>query len=75
MIPDEKTMQFLEQQIPELAESAFKQAYWRALDAGLSVTISRNGTIYEISPDGTEKAIRNILPPISIPPEQRRGTL
>lgn len=42
MIPDEKTMQFLEQQIPELAESAFRQAYWRTLDVGLSVTIIIN---------------------------------
>jgi hypothetical protein len=68
MIPNEKTMQFLEQQIPQLAGAACLQAYYRALEAGLSVTISENGIIYEVFPDGTKKFIKNIPPPIFVPP-------
>jgi hypothetical protein len=33
----EKTLCYLEEHIPELADAAFKQAYWQALAAGSSV--------------------------------------
>ena len=36
----EERMQFLEEQIPYLAEAAFKQAYLQALASGSSVLIS-----------------------------------
>ena len=34
---DEKSIAFLEEHIPELAEIALKQAYWNALASGYSV--------------------------------------
>ena len=39
----EKALDYLEEHIPELAEIAFKQAYWAALASGSSVLISENG--------------------------------
>ena len=37
MPTSEKTMQFLEEHIPELAQSAVTQAYWQALAFSSSV--------------------------------------
>ncbi|HXW53640.1 MAG TPA: hypothetical protein VEL47_06010 [Myxococcota bacterium] len=55
---NEKEMTYLEEHIPELAEVAFKQAYWAALASGSSVLMSENGNLVEISPDGTRKIIK-----------------
>jgi len=44
MILSEEAMTFLEGHIPELADVAFKQAYWSALASGYSVLISEMGT-------------------------------
>lgn len=52
MTTPEQTMRFLEEHIPELAESAVTQAYWQALASGSSVLESENGVIYEVFPDG-----------------------
>ena len=41
----EKAIDYLEEHIPELAEVAFKQAYWAALASGSSVLVSENGTL------------------------------
>lgn len=59
----EKAMQFLEEHIPELAQSAVTQAYWQALASGSSVLQSENGAIYEVFPDGTRKLIKTTTPP------------
>ena len=59
----EKTMQFLEEHIPELAQSAVTQAYWQALASGSSVLQSEGGAIYEVFPDGTRKLIKTNTPP------------
>ena len=40
MSMSEEKMRFLEEQIPYLAEAAFKQAYLQALASGSSVLIS-----------------------------------
>lgn len=64
MIAQEQTLRYLEEHIPELAESAVTQAYWQALAAGNSVLESDNGVIYEVFPDGSRKAIKTIEPPI-----------
>ncbi len=63
MVYDEKTMCFLEQQIPELAKLAFKKAYWDALNAGLSVVVREGAAIYEVFPDGTKRFVQAVLPP------------
>ena len=59
----EKTMRFLEEHIPELAQSAVTQAYWQALASGSSVLQSENGAIFEVFPDGTRKLIKTTTPP------------
>jgi hypothetical protein len=63
MPASEKAMLFLEEHIPELAQSAVTQAYWQALASGSSVLQSENGAIYEVFPDGTRKLIKTTTPP------------
>ncbi len=63
MNTSEQSMRFLEEHIPELAESAVTQAYWQALASGRSVLESDNGVIYEVFPDGTRQFVKVITPP------------
>ncbi len=58
----EKAIDYLEEHIPELAEVAFKQAYWAALASGSSVLMSENGSLIEVFPDG-RREFRKKLPP------------
>lgn len=67
----EKALDYLEQHIPELAEVAFKQAYWAALVSGSSVLISENGSLVEVFPDGTRKFIKKIPPWTSVTTGQK----
>jgi hypothetical protein len=60
---DEKTMLFLEEHIPELAQAAVTEAYWKALASGHKVLKSENGFLIEISPDGTKKILKKLPPP------------
>lgn len=66
---DEKTICFLEEQLPELFEAAVKQAYWQALAFGSSVLISRDGALVEIFPDGTQRVIKELPPPTPVIPD------
>lgn len=66
MPTSEKTMRFLEEHIPELAQSAVTQAYWQALASGSSVLESDNGAIYEVFPDGTRKLVKTTTPPSAV---------
>lgn len=59
---NEKTIQYLEEHIPELADAATKQAYWQALASGSSVLVSENGRITEVFPDGTVKFVKDSVP-------------
>ena len=56
----EKAIDYLETQIPEMAELALRQAYWQTLASGNSVTVLENDEIVEISPEGTRKVIKKI---------------
>ncbi|HSX11747.1 MAG TPA: hypothetical protein VLF94_08540 [Chlamydiales bacterium] len=56
----EKAIDYLEQHIPELAEVAFKQAYWAALASGSSVLVSENGSLIEVFPDGRRKFVKKL---------------
>lgn len=56
----EKAIDYLEEHIPELAEVAFKQAYWAALASGSSVLVSENGGLIEVFPDGRRKFIKKL---------------
>jgi hypothetical protein len=60
MTLSEEAMCFLEEHIPELADVAFKQAYWAALASGSSVLISENGNLVEVFPDGKQKFIKRL---------------
>jgi hypothetical protein len=44
---NEASMRFLEENIPELADAAIKQAYWQALASGSSVLVCENDVLVE----------------------------
>ena len=67
----EKALEYLEEHIPELAEVAFKQAYWAALASGSSVLMSENDDLVEIFPDGTRKVIKRLPPSTPMTPGQK----
>ena len=66
MALSEEAISFLEEHIPELAELAFKQAYWAALASGNSVLVSKNGDLVEVFPDGKHKFIKHLSPAIQV---------
>lgn len=72
MSTPEQTLRFLEEHIPELAESAVTQAYWQALASGCSVLESDNGVIYEVFPDGTRQVIKSTQPPRAVTSGENR---
>lgn len=71
MTLSEESISFLEEHIPELADAAFKQAYWAALASGSSVLISENGNLVEIFPNGKHKFIKHLPPATPVTPGQR----
>ena len=71
MPTNEDALNYLEAQIPELAKSAVTVAYWQTLAAGQSVLESDQGTIYEVFPDGTRKAIKEIEAPVPVDPSRK----
>lgn len=68
---NEKEINYLEQHIPELAEIAFKQAYWSALASGSTVLMSENGNLVEVFPDGQRKVIKSLPPSTPVVPGQK----
>lgn len=66
MQTSEASIEFLENHIPELADAAFRQAYWQALAAGSSVMVADGGQIVEVFPDGDRKIVKQISKPIRI---------
>lgn len=69
---NEKSMSFLENRIPELAEGAIKQAYCKALSSGRNVVEAVNGQLVESRPDGTVKILKTLHAPIPVTPGQKR---
>ena len=67
----EESIRFLEEHIPDLAEGAVKQAYWQSLAAGNSVLECKDGFLIETYPDGTQKVIKKMSPPIKVVLGQR----
>ena len=65
MLTDQE-LDFLEQQIPILAETAMKQAYWQTLTSGDKVMIAENGFLVEVSPDGSRKVVKEIGKPMKV---------
>lgn len=64
MILNDKTLDYLEEHLPELMATATKQAYWQTLASGQSVLIAENGNLIEVFPDGTRTVIKTITKPI-----------
>ena len=62
----DQELDFLEQQIPILAETAMKQAYWQTLTSGDKVMIAENGFLIEVSSDGSRKVVKEIGKPIRV---------
>jgi hypothetical protein len=60
MALSEDSISFLEEHIPELADAAFKHAYWAALTSGSSVLISEKGNLIEVFPNGQQKFIKHL---------------
>jgi hypothetical protein len=69
---NEEAMNFLEAHIPELAEVAFKQAYWQALAEGSKVLKVEDGFLIEVSPDGSKKTLKKLPPQMKVTPGDKR---
>ena len=54
-----------EERIPELAKSATRSAYRRAIVSG-SVLISKNGEIRRVEPDGTSSVVKKLPPRVKM---------
>jgi hypothetical protein len=70
MLDNEKVINYLEEQIPELAELAIKQAYWQALASGSSVLAVKDNILIEVFPDGSKKIIKQLEPAMRVKPGQ-----
>lgn len=68
---NEQELDYLEQQIPELANIAFKQAYWQTLAAGEKVLAVEDGILVEISPDGSRQEIQKLPPHLKVNPGEK----
>ena len=60
MTLQQKEIDYLEAQIPLLAELALRQAFWQSLASGHSVLIADNGKLVEVMPDGTRRFVKEI---------------
>ena len=69
---DEKTMRKREGRIPQLAESAVKQARTRTLASGRSVVEAVNGKLIESRPDGSHKVLKSIPAPTHVVVGQKK---
>ncbi len=57
---DDKTLDFLEQQIPDLMAAAVTIAYNEALAAGLSVLQVEGDELIEQFPDGSKRVVKSL---------------
>jgi hypothetical protein len=69
---NERSLSFQEAGIPELAEAAVKQAYYRALAAGCTVVEAVDGYLVEQWPDGSTQLIKQIPKALPVKPGTRR---
>jgi hypothetical protein len=69
--PREDELEALEQQFPPASGIAFADARDSVLASGQSVLQSENGAIFEVSPDGTQRFVKSIAPPMNVQPGQK----
>lgn len=62
----EESMQRMEAQIPELAGTAVRRAYWQALTTTGKVLEARNGQLIETTAEGSVRVMRNIAKPVTV---------
>ena len=66
MADQENHIEILENQFPPLSGVAFDTARRQTLAAGLKVLQSEDGIIYEVSPDGSRRRVKEIEPPTHV---------
>lgn len=66
MTDKENNIEILENQFPPLSGIVFNAAFQQTLAAGLKVLQSEDGVIYEVSPDGSRRRVKEIEPPTSV---------
>ena len=69
---DEKTLNHLEAQFPQLFQAAVTQAYWATLAQGFSVLERTKEGLVETFPDGSSKFIKPLKPWVSVTPGEKR---
>ena len=62
----EAELDFLEEQIPELAVAAGKAAFVRTLASGQSTLVAEGDAIYEVFPDGSKRLVKKLASSIAI---------
>lgn len=67
MSKTEAELDFLESQIPALAEAATRTAFWNALTRGQSVLVAEGDDLIEISPDGSRRFVKKLAPNVPAP--------
>lgn len=55
---DEKTIQFLEEHIPDMAKASVDLAYWDALASGYHVFLVEDNHLVAMYADGSKKKIK-----------------
>ena len=71
----QEEIDFLENYIPELANSAVKKAYLDTLSSGNSVLETIENKLYEVFPDGKKVFIKNVSKNVKIDLNKREFTL
>jgi hypothetical protein len=67
MVDPEKSLDYLEQQIPGLSAAAVDVAFWQALATGQAVLVSDEGGIYRVFSDGTRELVKTKPTALSVP--------
>jgi hypothetical protein len=60
---DEKSIEFLEKHIPDMAKAATEIAYWNALATGYSVFLVEDDYLIEMYPDGSKRRVKPLEKP------------
>lgn len=58
----------LEEEFVRLSGTTCSTAYQSALQAGLTVLVSKGDQVVEVSPDGTERPVKTIIGPSPVQP-------
>jgi hypothetical protein len=66
MANEEKEVEALETQFPAIAGSAFAAARDQVLASGQSILETVDGILYEVSPDGRSKPLKQVGPPFRV---------